>query len=418
MRILILCDRIPPDNAGGAEKVAWAAARGLLASGHEVYAAAATSGAPFADVRDGIPVTHLHVRYPERWHAYYSLWNPQVNAPLKALIARVKPDVVSAWVIQNGLTFASLSVAHASGAATVFNSQDVMPVSYTRLTHYIDPARCDTPPEAYRLPPLHGLRTMRLRYNPLRMLLIRRILTRQVDVCVAGSEAHRQALAANGLPGFRVVHASVEPRDFDAPPETVAALRAELGLAGRKVILFAGRLTPDKGSAQMLAALRALVARVPDAVLLTLTRATPAQQGLDAPEYADLRDHVVSGGWLTGERLAAAYHLADVVAVPSICMDTFPTVNLEAMAAAKPVIATCFGGSREAVSDGETGFIVNPFDTAAFSDRLERLLTDAGLARRMGDAGRARLLAGFTPARQVRDMEAVYADALARRRAR
>jgi glycosyltransferase involved in cell wall biosynthesis len=82
------------------------------------------------------------------------------------------------------------------------------------------------------------------------------------------------------------------------------------------------------------------------------------------------------------------------------------------------VVATCYGGSREAVSDGETGFIVNPFDTAAFSDRLARLLTDAGLARRMGDAGRARLLAGFTPARQVRDMEAVYADAVARRRAR
>jgi glycosyltransferase involved in cell wall biosynthesis len=418
MRILILCDRVPPDNAGGAEKVAWAAARGLRESGHEVFAAAATSGAPFEDVRDGIPVSHLHVNFPERWHAYLSLWNPQVSGPLTALIQRVRPDVVSGWVIQNALTFASLSTAHAAGVATVFNSQDVMPVSYTRLTHYVDPTRCVTPQQAYKLPPLHGLRVMRLRYNPLRMLLIRRILTRHVDVCVAGSDVHRQALAANGLPDFRVVRASVEPHDFDVRPETIAALRAELGLTGRKVILFAGRLTRDKGSAQMLAALQALVEQVPDVLLLTLTRATPEQQGLDAPEYAALRDHVTSGGWLTGERLAAAYQLADVVAVPSICMDTFPTVNLEAMAARKPVIATCYGGSREAVQDGVTGFIVNPFDTAAFCDRLQRVLTDPALARQLGAAGHERLLAEFTPQRHVRELEAVYADAITRRRGR
>lgn len=418
MRILMLCDRIPPENLGGAEKVAWALARGLHDSGHEVHVIATTPDADFEEVRNGIPTTHLHAHVSARWQQYASVWNPQVSRKLKALYARIQPDVVSGWVIHNTLSFYSLWLAHRMGFATVYNAQDVMPFSTTKLTHYIDPQRCDYAMSEYRLPPLDGLRKMRTRYNPLRAPLIRALLNDRVDVRIAGSEVHRQTLEANGLKGFRVVHASVNPDDFRASPAAVDALRDQLDLRGRKVILFAGRLTADKGSHQILAALREIVRDVPQALLLTLTRATLEQQGLAAPEYASLRDHVRVGGWMQGETLAAAYHAAHVIVTPSICMDTFPTVNLEAMAAHKPVIATCFGGSPEAVIDGETGYIVNPFDTPAFADRLRRVLTDDALAARMGAAGHQRLLEHFTPQRHVSQMLALYTEAIALRRQR
>ena len=92
----------------------------------------------------------------------------------------------------------------------------------------------------------------------------------------------------------------------------------------------------------MLLALDRLRESLPAVRLLILT--SRASGRLPAA-FEHLRPNITVGGWLSGADLRAAYQLADVVAVPSIYVDPFPTVNLEAMAAGKPVVATCFGGS-------------------------------------------------------------------------
>lgn len=405
MRLLLLSDRIPPENRGGAGKVAWNLALGLRAAGHDVHVIAATLGASFHDTRDGIPTHHLHSHYPERWRGWLALYNPQTVGQVRRLIEQIRPDVVNAHNIHAELSYACLTVAHRLGIPTVFNSHDVMPFAYARLRHFIDPARAGVAsPAAYRLPPLYNLRQMRFRYNPFRNLAIRYILSHHADARISVSEAHRQTLEANGLPPFQVVYNGIDPHALDVSSEIIDGLRARLGLAGRRVILFAGRLTRDKGSRQLLQALRRVVVSVPDALLLVLSSVA-----FNEPEFSDLAErHMRIGGWLDGAELAAAYHLADVVTVPSIIMDSFPTVNLEAMTVSKPVIATCYGGSPEAVQDGETGYIINPFDTAAFAERLERLLTDADLRLRMGSAGHTRLLEQFTLAGQVNTMVQIY----------
>lgn len=410
MRILILSDRIPPENAGGAEKVAWSLAGGLRDAGHEVHVVAATFEPSFEAVREGIPTYHLHALYRMRFQAYRMIYNPQTAGGLRRLYDRIRPDIVNAHNVHNGLSYYSLTQAHRLGIPVVFSSHDVMPFAYNRLTHFVDPAVCGVQsPTQYRLPPFYNLRQMRFRYNPLRNLVLRYILGHHVRLRTCVSAAHRQALEANGLPPFQVVHNGIARQQFQATPDAVERLRAKLGLQGRKVILFAGRLTRDKGSKQLLAALNRLVERLPGTLLLLLSRAGLDEQGLNTPEFRHLREaHVRSGGWLAGAELAAAYGLADVVAVPSICLDCFPTVNLEAMAAGKPVVATCYGGSPEAVADGETGYIVNPFDTAALADRLERLLRDDDLRVRMGAAARRRITDRFTLDQQVQAMLHLY----------
>ena len=96
MKILLLSDRIPPEGRGGAEAVVWRLARGLAAAGHNIHVAAATTGAPFEEVRDGIPTYHLHAAYPERFRAWLSLWNPQTAGALRSLLQRLQPDIVNA----------------------------------------------------------------------------------------------------------------------------------------------------------------------------------------------------------------------------------------------------------------------------------------------------------------------------------
>jgi glycosyltransferase involved in cell wall biosynthesis len=158
----------------------------------------------------------------------------------------------------------------------------------------------------------------------------------------------------------------------------------------------------------LLDALLKVVSHVPDVTLLVLS-ATPVDEQVQQPEYAPLRrTHLVAGGWLSGDDLAAAYHLADVVTTPSVYLDPFPTVNLEAMAAKTPVITTCYGGSQEAVVDGKTGFVLNPYHTDEFADKLRLLLTDAALRQRMGEAGYQRLIDEFSLQKQADTMLQIF----------
>ncbi|MHB8628940.1 MAG: glycosyltransferase family 4 protein [Aggregatilineales bacterium] len=412
MKIALLTDAIPPEGKGGAERVAWSVATGLQAAGHEVSVITSTPLPSLVDRRAGIAVHHLHAGYPRRWQAWLSLYNPQTIRPLRRLLEQLKPDVVHAHNIHMNLSYAALSTAYHLGFRVVFTSHDAMPFAYGKLTHWVDPHRCGVEtPAQYRLPCAYNLRQMRLRYNPIRNAAIRFVLTHHVQARTCVSEAHRQALEANGLPPFQVIYNGLDPVEFDTPDLLVGALRERLNLQGRRVILFAGRLTAEKGSEQALAALNQVVARVPDTILLILSP-KPIRSG--RLEYARLIDsHARLGGWLDGTELAAAYHLADVVILPSIILECGGMVALEGMAARKPVVATCYGGPPELVADGKTGYVVNPFDTDAFADRLVRLLTDAELRRQMGEAGRRRVEAQFSLTGQIAHFLAIYQEATA-----
>ena len=415
MRILILNDRIPPENIGGAGQVVWRLAGGLRDAGHDVHLIAATPGDPFTETRNHIPTYHLHSQYPQRFRSFLSLYNPQTIGSLRRLYNEISPDVINAHNIHADLSYYALTLAHRLRIPAVFTSHDVMPVAYRRLRHFVDPAHCgDDLPAAYRLPLLLNLRDARFRYNPFRNRIIRYILRHHARARVSVSRALRAVLETNGLPSFQPVHNGIDPEAFNVPAASLSALRTRLDLAGKRIILMAGRLSADKGSRQVLSALSRVVEQEPQTVLLLLSPYDLERAPiLNEPEFRHLRgQHVRSGGWLQGDDLIAAFHLADVVTVPSIIMDSFPTVNLEAMAAGKPLVSTCYGGSQEIVVDGETGYIINPFDTATFADCLTRLLLDDDLRRGMGEAGRQRLRERFTLAEQVSRMVAVYHRAM------
>jgi glycosyltransferase involved in cell wall biosynthesis len=293
-----------------------------------------------------------------------------------------------------------------------------MPFAYAKLTRFIDPNRpdqCDG--WDYRLPFGYNIRQMRLRWNPARNLSIRHTMVYYTHARVAVSGALRDALQANRLPPFEVVHNGINLDEYDIPDVSVQVLRQRYKLEGRRVIVFGGRLTRHKGDRQLFAALRQVKARVPDVALLVLARPSDTTERM-LRENPDLGDQIVLGGWLEGGELAAAYRLADVVVSPSVCFDSFPTVNLEGMAAGAVPVTTCFGGGRELVQDSETGFVVNPYNTDALADRLVRLLSDEALRQRMAAAGRARIEGEFTLERQVKNMLAVYERAMALRRGR
>jgi glycosyltransferase involved in cell wall biosynthesis len=95
--------------------------------------------------------------------------------------------------------------------------------------------------------------------------------------------------------------------------------------------------------------------------------------------------------------------------------EEMPIAVLEAMATGLPVVGTDTGGMSDLVVEGETGFLVRPGDVAALAERISRLAAAPDLRRKMGEAGRARVLSAFAPGPLVDRIEQVLATAASKR---
>src|SRR2546430_12865675 len=127
----------------------------------------------------------------------------------------------------------------------------------------------------------------------------------------------------------------------------------------------------------------------------------------------DLREHVNLAGPQTQSGIAARLSQATVFALrcridPDGAMDNLPTVVMEAMASALPVVSTNIGGISEMVRDGETGLLVAQNDPAATADALSRLINDIELARSFGGRGRKRADEIFSIEKNVRALRQIF----------
>jgi glycosyltransferase involved in cell wall biosynthesis len=130
-----------------------------------------------------------------------------------------------------------------------------------------------------------------------------------------------------------------------------------------------------------------------------------AERMLELTSGSALEGRVIFTGWLTGHELHYAYHAAALVATPSVCFDSFIMVNLEGMACRKPAVTTCFGGSKEVVEDGKTGYVVNPHNVPDMAEKIAGLLGDTQKARSFGETGHTRATSQFSLAECARMYE-------------
>src|SRR5205807_3831612 len=106
-------------------------------------------------------------------------------------------------------------------------------------------------------------------------------------------------------------------------------------------------------------------------------------------------------GFVLPHELAQYYRRCSVAAVSSVWPEPFGMVGPDAMRYGVPVVAFDAGGIREWLQDGENGFLVPWMDRAQFAERIQQLLTDKALARKMGERGRQILKEKFVPEKQV-----------------
>ncbi len=397
MRILFLNDLHDP-RIGSSVRLVYQLAERLRARGHSTLLVSTTTDRQLATPTkiEGLDVVRIWSDYPLRFRAWVGLDNKRVRAPLASVLAEWRPDVVHSHLVHTHLSYASLTRARAAGAGVVFTAHDVMTFCHQKLTCFHGGEQHGGLLHDTRAYWQKCLPCQRLRWNPWRNGAIRRVLERDVQRISAVSEELAKILRENRIRVDRVLHNALafQPRLPDAA--ALQRFREQHGLVGAQVIAIGGRLHEQKGVRQLLRMLALLAPRFPALRLLVLgKRELYEQEFAGQARELGVAERVVGPGWLEGEELQAAYAATDVFVTPSICFDTFGMVNLEAMEHGKPVVATVFGGSPEVVADGVTGFVANPFDLEAFSERIARLLADPELARGMGAAGQVRLREHF-----------------------
>jgi glycosyltransferase involved in cell wall biosynthesis len=187
-----------------------------------------------------------------------------------------------------------------------------------------------------------------------------------VNLCP--SRHTRRELLEHGIEEVGVWRGGVDTELFH-PAKRSLAMRMRLagGVPDGPVLLYVGRLSPEKN----LAALRPVLEALPEA-RLALVGDGPDRARLERL-FAERR--VVFTGFLRGDELARAFASADVFVMPS-ATETLGFVVLEAMSSGLPVVAARAGGIPDLVTDGENGRLVDPGDTGAWIDAVGELLRD------------------------------------------
>ena len=206
-------------------------------------------------------------------------------------------------------------------------------------------------------------------------------LMRRIAVRIAVSEAARRTVAEHFPGDYQIVPNGIDCGAFQAPRP-----RPEAFIAGRRHVLVVGRLEPRKGIEHLIRAM-ARGGRVARDARLVVVGDGPERAPLEALARAEGAD-VVFGGRVSDDDLPAWYQASDIVCSPAVGDESFGIVLLEAMACARPIVASRIDGYSALVDGTGCARLVTPGDSAALAGALSELLDNPEARRTLGARGR------------------------------
>lgn len=219
---------------------------------------------------------------------------------------------------------------------------------------------------------------------------------READAAVVYSDVMRRHLSENGVNRVHVIPLFVETQADLVPLPT------------GKRILFSGRLVPYKGVDVLIQALN----RVQDATLEICGDGWSNASVRRRVARLGVQERVSFLGWQDASHMREIYDRSRCLVVPSLWPEPFGLVGIEAMARARPVIASDTGGIRQWLRDGETGYLVRPGDEVGLASAINRMLANHTEASVMGRRGAEVVGELFSPAAFVAKTLAAYRGAM------
>jgi glycosyltransferase involved in cell wall biosynthesis len=253
------------------------------------------------------------------------------------------------------------------------------------------------------------------------------LVRRRADAVVTWGERVAAQHPGTGRFGDRlvVVYPPVAADELAPDPERRRAARERLGVAdGQPLVATVGVRYPPKGHLDFVRAAAIVHREQPEAAFRIIGARSPAHPGLDDRLRAEAERLGLRVGETIdlvdpGHDVPALLQAIDVFVMTSPARsEGMPTAILEAMVAAKPVVATDAGSTRELVTEGETGLVVPPGDPERIARGWLRLLGDPESREALGAAGRRRALLEFGLDRLADRHRRAYEIALAHLRRR
>src|SRR5213594_2391251 len=211
-----------------------------------------------------------------------------------------------------------------------------------------------------------------------------------------------------GIPPERIfwIPGAVDLTRFTANADGTP-IREEFKLGDAPVVASVARLATNRGHELLLSGFRLLVSTMPRARLLLIGKGETRTRLEQLVGELGLGGHVIFTGYRDAD-LPAVLAAADCFALMAAGSDESCRAALEAMAAARPVIARHVGALPETVVHGETGLLIDDDRPESIARALETILGDPGRGRAMGSAGRASAEERFSAERSVETVERVY----------
>jgi glycosyltransferase involved in cell wall biosynthesis len=364
MRIVLAGTSALPDRMGGSERVIWELARTLAARGHVPLVLVPARGDRRAhSVHDGIAVR----RYRDPGHSFATLYAPSIIAAglnLRRAVRDWAADVVHAH--------------HAiSGAGAAYAGVPA------RCVTFYGPWHLEFLAEIAGRPAMPAVkRWTRWAWAPSKAALARRIeraaIHRSTHTAVLSRYSARQVHRVHGIPesSVTIVPGGVDLARFGPAVDRKSA-RFELGLPEGPLVFTVRRLVPRMGLEALIDAMTALpglrLVIGGDGWLKPRLEARVAERRLG--------DRVVFGGFIAEDRLARYYQAADLVALPSVALEGFGLITLEALACGTPVVATPNSGAVDVLEPLEPSWISADASPAAIAATIGGALASTAAHR-------------------------------------
>jgi glycosyltransferase involved in cell wall biosynthesis len=225
-----------------------------------------------------------------------------------------------------------------------------------------------------------------------------RVNLRFVDHVVAVSDGQAAKVRKAGVPGSRlsVIHNAARLKAFATPqPEARERLFSQFAASAgvKRVIIAAGRLSPEKGYAVLVEAAAEVLRQNPDVGLVLYGEGGERPALETRIQQLGLQERFRMPGFT--KELDSLLPWANLFVIPSYT-EGLPNVGLEASAAGVPVVATAVGGNPEVIADGVNGLLVPSGDPAALGNAMNRILMDDTLRTTLAAGGVARMKERFT----------------------
>jgi glycosyltransferase involved in cell wall biosynthesis len=239
------------------------------------------------------------------------------------------------------------------------------------------------------------------------------LVLRSFPGIITVAEALRQELIAAGLPGDKIatVHNAIDAKAFTSNAFSKGPrLRQQMGIGAQQpVVSTVGRLSLQKGLPDFLESAHRVLSASPNARFLIIGDGPARLQLRDVSHRLGIQGAV---SFLGHQRdIAPFMAMSDVIVMASL-WEGLPYVLLEALALARPVVATRVGGVPEIVEDGSSGLLVPPRDPERLAAAILHLLRNAETAARLGQKGRERVEREFNVQTMARQTAQVYREVL------